>query len=586
MVRVWRARREFGRRHTFSNRESHEDPCLGDNDCRPFKDAHFGLERRELTVGVQAIRAAVVGATQTAWNRPMNKGLQYAPLTKDAAACEAVEQSPEFTAFLKSVRGLYEVALQQNETVDIVEDDFAALAEEEAGLGNKSDSDLRELQSFSHLNYCAGRIIAATDWQPVPRALVVAVSCAQRLNFEERVLVSGKVHTGYVLLWSFADPITPQFVLHAPGDVFAFKFCPSNPDIVVGGVTSGQVVVWDLAKARTAAIELRAITGDEATPEEGGSRSIMVKPMYVSAVDASHRATVTDVAWLPHTADVSDRGRFGLKAEPGKQERFATMAGDGQLLFWDVARARELTQAPVEGEEGQKKKKEGWGPTYRMPLTIPGDTKEQRGVLMALDLLESAEAQSSLLCGSEEGDLVVASLANPGSEGPPRGVTSVLPSHCSPCTALHKSPFVKGVHMTVGDWTFNIWKEGVTAALFSSPFASALLTCGCWSPTRPGVLVVGKTDGGIDVWDLMDRCAGVGREGLWPKGVSEPAVGAEAAGVARGQGKGVASCRVEQGGRAPSCGKGLRFQTGTGCAAFRLRAGWAGGSKRPGRRLV
>jgi len=50
----------------------------------------------------------------------------------------------------------YEVALQQNETVDIVEDDFAALAEEETSLGNKSDSELRELQSFSHLSYCAG----------------------------------------------------------------------------------------------------------------------------------------------------------------------------------------------------------------------------------------------------------------------------------------------------------------------------------------------------------------------------------------------------------------------------------------------
>lgn len=328
------------------------------------------------------------------------------------------------------------------------------------------------------------------------------------------MLVAGKAHTGYVLLWNFSDPITPQFVLHAPGDVFAFKFCPSNPDLVVGGVTSGQVVVWDLRVARTAAIELRAITGDEAPAEEGGSTSIVAKPTYVSAVDASHRAAVTDVVWLPHNVEVLDRGRIGTKTEIGKQEAFATMAGDGQLLFWDIGKARELTQAPAEGEEGQRRKREGWGPTYRMPLTQPGDATatEQRGVLMALELAETAEAHSSLLCGTEEGDLVSASLTNPGADGPPRGIMSVLRSHCAPCTALRKSPFVKGVHVTVGDWTFHIWKEGVTAPLFSSPFASALLTCGCWSPTRPGVLIVGKADGGIDVWDLMDRCARLGRE--------------------------------------------------------------------------
>ena len=44
--------------------------------------------------------------------------------------------------------------------------------------------------------------------------------CAQ-LSKVERVAVSGKVHTGYILLWNFSDPIHPQVVLEAPGDVGA-----------------------------------------------------------------------------------------------------------------------------------------------------------------------------------------------------------------------------------------------------------------------------------------------------------------------------------------------------------------------------
>jgi len=59
--------------------------------------------------------------------------------------------------------------------------------------------------------------------------------------------------------------------------------------------------------------------------------------------------------------------------------------------------------------------------------------------------------------------------------------------------------------MTVGDWTFRIWKEGHQMPIFSSGCADTFLSTGCWSPTRPGVLYTAKKDGNIEVWDLLDR---------------------------------------------------------------------------------
>ena len=79
--------------------------------------------------------------------------------------------------------------------------------------------------------------------------------------------IAGKVQSGYILLWNFSDPIHPQFVLEAPGDVYCFRFCPNNPDLVVGGVSSGQVCVWNLAEARNKAREQKALTDE--TVEEG-----------------------------------------------------------------------------------------------------------------------------------------------------------------------------------------------------------------------------------------------------------------------------------------------------------------------------
>ena len=33
----------------------------------------------------------------------------------------------------------------------------------------------------------------------------------------------------------------------------------------------------------------------------------------------------------------------------------------------------------------------------------------------------------------------------------------------------------------------------------------AFHTCGCWSPTRAGVIFIGRSDGLLDIWDFVDQ---------------------------------------------------------------------------------
>ena len=123
------------------------------------------------------------------------------------------------------------------------------------------------------------------------------------------------------------------------------------------------------------------------------------------------------------------------------------------------------------------------------------------------------DAVCRLLAVSEDGEYITVHLLEPNVEGIKGtiagGVRTVSLGHYGPCTALERSPFVPDVYLSVGDWSFNLWKDGVSTPLFVAPFAgvgpNARLTCGAWSPTRPGVLFIGRSDGGIDVWDLLDR---------------------------------------------------------------------------------
>jgi hypothetical protein len=76
-----------------------------------------------------------------------------------------------------------------------------------------------------------------------------------------------------------------------------------------------------------------------------------------------------------------------------------------------------------------------------------------------------------------------------------------------PAVCVRRHPTVAGVFLVVTDFTFAIWRAGTPGALFVSAAAPAAHTVGMWSPSRPGVVIAGRADGTIDVWDLLDNTA-------------------------------------------------------------------------------
>jgi dynein intermediate chain 3, axonemal len=59
--------------------------------------------------------------------------------------------------------------------------------------------------------------------------------------------------------------------------------------------------------------------------------------------------------------------------------------------------------------------------------------------------------------------------------------------------------------LSVGDWSFHLWRIGSTQPLFSAAFCSEKYTAAVWSPTREAVLFLGLADGSVQCWDLLDR---------------------------------------------------------------------------------
>jgi hypothetical protein len=70
--------------------------------------------------------------------------------------------------------------------------------------------------------------------------------------------------------------------------------------------------------------------------------------------------------------------------------------------------------------------------------------------------------------------------------------------------AVLRSPLLRDVFVTVADFTFSVWQRGARVPLFTSPACPAPQTAAAWSPTRAGVLFVGRADGVVDAWDMLD----------------------------------------------------------------------------------
>jgi hypothetical protein len=138
------------------------------------------------------------------------------------------------------------------------------------------------------------------------------------------------------------------------------------------------------------------------------------------------------------------------------------------------------------------------------------------------DLEAVSISSSSFLCASEEGELAMVDWRPPkpldtGKKAPgqeenddkatdeaPEYVCWVAPDHARPSVALEPSPFFPSLLASVGDFHFTLWVLGRTAPVFRGPGAASYLTCGRWSPSRPGLLFLGRVDGCLDLWDLTE----------------------------------------------------------------------------------
>jgi WD40 repeat protein len=333
----------------------------------------------ELNVAVQAVPPLKDAYAQYSNLRPKNATVQYEPTELNMQECEDLISSVNFRGFLEDVLEEFDSVLKQNLFMDIFENRFSQLGDEDLGIEQGNQVVLQEFQSFTDLRNSKDRAITCVEWHPSIKG-IVAMSCVQRLTVEERIEHGFNVSSrqSLIIFWSVTDPIHPQLLLDAPDDIVTFKFNPTNPNIIIGGCVNGQVVLWDVTEHQdvlkyNSKSKMENST-DTIVTQEKSTEAPCIRYMASSAIDLGHRGIVTDVHWLPRQVDVNYQGDIQVSTE-ATTNQFVTASLDGYLYFWDLRFKKDLKSLDL-----------AWKPFLRVPLGAADGSQDYGLTKLGLDL--------------------------------------------------------------------------------------------------------------------------------------------------------------------------------------------------------
>ncbi|XP_069497800.1 dynein axonemal intermediate chain 3 [Ambystoma mexicanum] len=567
---VSRVRREFGAPITFGdqNASSAKDGYI---ECTSFEDKKYTIRIKERDMGTQVVAQTKDSSTQTRWTFPRNASTQYEPRQFPVEEQDQHLSSKSMKDFLNSVSMRLELALQQNEIMNPFIDDWKSLAEDDSLFGGKSDSHLKEYQSFTDLHYSKDKSISCINWHPTIYGLL-AVSITERLSYEDRLNLSGKLllSPSLIIIWSFTDPIHPQLMLECPEEICCFQFCPTDSNIIAGGCINGQIVMWDISAYEEKLTHAKTGVIKPAAPKTGIEIKIsteipLVRYCAVSSIENGHKELITDLHWLPDFYEVTKAGA-PCENKSALCLQLVTCSPDCSVMFWDIRPGKPTAKSTPDRRKADEKQLENphgvpttfkyldlaWKPlfkvslpkaetsgeyspmkislrdeftTYKMPAQAVKEksqiqiteAKSEGGINYASLRAPSAknsktmeDFNTNIFVGTEDGELVYTNWKMEKDSDSGRMIgqkpTFCFKIHDGLVNTVQRSPFFKDIILTVGGWNFAIWQEGViTGPILRSCSSQKRYTSGHWSLSRAGVFFIGKEDGNVDIWDLLEK---------------------------------------------------------------------------------
>ncbi|XP_008208358.1 WD repeat-containing protein 63-like isoform X1 [Nasonia vitripennis] len=337
----------------------------------------------------------------------------------------------------------------------------------------------------------------------------------------------------------------------------------ANGQIVVWDITGRieeleRVVVQTAAEAKYASVVRSLGTWMRETLDPA-----LVRPTASSSLQHGQKGAITKIEWLSAYSKLDDRGRLHeLPADTAEADlslQFVASSEDGSIAFWDLSwrppaekkgesrsRKRKTVEKPqslVQSISPYKILDGAFKPLYILIVQQANQTRNAVVTTMSLGRADLSKVQLeprprdddpvtkrrhfkvSLEKGEEEYRLVISDRIFVGTAAGECGLVSWegydfstgislnkeickwtwrKQLHDGPVSHAVRSRHLKDVLLTVGGRIFAVWREDAEDPIIwrKSEFR---YTAGCWDGSKPTVIILGRNDGTVEIWDVFNK---------------------------------------------------------------------------------
>lgn len=520
------------------------------------------IQRKLVDFGIQTGPPKIHQYQQTDPTFPTNAWSQYlyeitdeerevANKNAEAAGTGDENQKPQANSYVQELLN----TLQFNQ-VDMYKNDYPFISKKK--VHKYQTPIVEECLCFADRAKCGNRYVAAMDWHPQYSGIFVASYAFQTfctvLNLEEKEthpvdpvnrIIFEKCP---VLMWGFDETLTQKLELRTNREVTALSFCPFDGDLLLGGLASGQIIIWDL-KGQIERVE----RVEDITPEQmryrQEIRNLMgwskneeidraVEPVAISALDKSPRRPITAIKWLPRNYYCATTGQ--IRAHADKLHRFVMTASiDGSICFWDmdftvpaVKKATQTSKTVIDGEESSYQRLDNvFYPIFRIksetPITsvsvdealyqyIPLKTDYKRAEIgTRIEHREEpiqVDYRMKVVIGSLMGEIIQGEWEGHDFD---QGATTneetmktkdkFAAIHDGPILLIERNPFCADIFLSVGGNILALWSETCLDSAIFWRKRKARVTAGRWSQDRPSVFFIADSNGDLEIWDSSGK---------------------------------------------------------------------------------
>ena len=365
-----------------------------------------------------------------------------------------------------------------------------------------------------------------------------------------------------VLIWSHIDSLIPKLYLDAPREVKVLSFCPFNENLLVGGLVSGQVVMWDLTSKleNVEKIEILSETREKyriaMNAHMGWMKYVddrkVVNATVCSGLMNCHLNSVSAIKWMSPNFTVTPTGKTIPTPDNQSSLQFISASVNGSILVWNmsvdnigfvedkkVKKSTRVARKPsgllsdvspfkildrilqpcykiILSEAGQvgvhSIQSFGMTPPKVQYIYTPKSNSTGRKYFTCKILKENEEDLNSIFYfGSQHGSVTQATWEghefNTGESvnSEYADIKFRCKIHDGIIVTTIKNPLIYSITLTVGGKIFAIWSDKLLGRPIIWKKRPYRLTDGAWSQYKPSVLFITNDEGGLETWDLLLR---------------------------------------------------------------------------------